>query len=141
MNSFKNSFSIFPSEDYDSLKKTSSDDLILDGYRLPDMIGLHKLLKTGLNLPSYSRPNLDSLDEILNDPDWLESKENIHLRIFNYPQLLHFEPEDKKRSLLSILDSMCQILGYNAVSIQNCPEIEKDLDRLNLPYHISPLKK
>jgi hypothetical protein len=139
MTSFKNSFLMLSPGETSGQKKEKRTELVLDGYRLPDMISLHKVLKTGLKLPSYSSPNLDSLDEILNDPDWLESHGEIHLSIQNYPQFLHFEPDEKKRSFLSILDSMSTILGYNAVSIQYCKEAELDLNKMHLPYHTSPI--
>jgi len=140
MDSFKNSFLLISGEEA-SQKPKDPNHLILEGYRLPDMISLHKALKTGLQLPSYSSPNLDSLDEILNDPDWLESHDSIRISILNYPQLLHLEAQDKKRFFLTILDTMAQNLGYYAISVENCLEIEKDLGKMNIQYHTHSIEK
>jgi|GEM_PF-2612799 len=134
---FKNSFMIFEEGSKYPAEKIEKE-LVLEGYRLADMLSLHKFLKTGLKLPSYSHPNLDSLDEILNDPDWLEQNSGFHLRILNYPQLLHQETREKKIAFIGILDSMANSLGYNAISIQNCQQIREDLAQMHIAFHSNP---
>lgn len=112
--------------------------VIIDGKKINDFIKLYKFLKERLSFPNYSHPNLDSLDEILNDPDWLEAQKEFYLEIKNYSNLLFREPQEKKKSFLNIIYSMTQGLGYEAVYIENSELIQNDLQTLSIPFEIYP---
>ncbi len=112
--------------------------LKINGAYYPDLIKLHKYLKKKFDLPLYSHPNLDSLDEILNDPDWLEAQIGLKIELRNYPALLFREGVDRKHVFIQILYSMIQSLGYNAVYIEDCESIRKDLKELSMAFENAP---
>lgn len=62
----------------------------IDGQKCAVMSHFYEEIAKALNFPDYFFPNLDSLDECLNDLSWIEQNE-IHLLIFNYEDLLFEE--------------------------------------------------
>jgi len=132
MNSFQNTFILFDSA-IGSLPEFPSL-LWIDGKQNLDFIKLFKFLKKELTLPNYSQPNLDSLDEILNDPDWIEERMGLRIMIKNYPNLLFKEMPTRKKSFITILNSMASSFGYETVWIEDCAEIREDLIELGFSF-------
>lgn len=66
-----------------------------------------KEVSTVLFFPDYWHQNLDSLDELLNDLDWID-KSIIKIDVINSSDLLINEPEDYKKKVLQLFDSVVQ---------------------------------
>jgi RNAse (barnase) inhibitor barstar len=80
----------------------------IDGSKTPTLKAFYEAIAQVLDFPDYFGYNLDSLDELLNDFDWLED-DRIVLYISNTDQFLAQEKnKDKKSDLLNILDATAE---------------------------------
>lgn len=60
---------------------------VLDGSKIPDMDTFYEAISTALNFPDYFGENLDALDELLYEMDWIE-QDYAMLLILNNSELL-----------------------------------------------------
>ncbi|GAB3912511.1 hypothetical protein GCM10028803_55910 [Larkinella knui] len=76
----------------------------IDGQKAQTFKAFYELIARELKFPDYFEFNLESLDELLNDLDWLEN-DKIALYITHSDAFLSQEKsETKKAELLTILD-------------------------------------
>lgn len=73
----------------------------IDGQKATSIKDFHEQIGTALNFPDYSGKNLDALDEMLNDLEWIV-EEKVIIYITNSNDWLSKEKTDEK--ILSILD-------------------------------------
>jgi RNAse (barnase) inhibitor barstar len=73
----------------------------IDGQKATSIKDFHEQIGAALNFPDYSGKNLDALDEMLNDLEWIE-EEKVIIYITNSNDWLSKEKTDDK--ILSILD-------------------------------------
>ena len=74
----------------------------IDGLACSTMALVYRRLQDQLSFPDYFGHNLDSLDEMLSDLEWVPQK-RIRLIITDIPHLLS-EDADKKESFLELLN-------------------------------------
>jgi RNAse (barnase) inhibitor barstar len=67
----------------------------LDGQKCTELSHFYTEISKSLNFPSYFHPNLDSLDECINNLSWIFEKEII-LLIFNADNFLKKESYHKE---------------------------------------------
>jgi len=80
----------------------------IDGQQAQTLKSFYEQIAKTLDFPDYFGHNLDSLDELLNDFDWLDD-EKIALYITNADHFLAGENnENKKADLLNILDAAAE---------------------------------
>lgn len=77
--------------------------VFLDGRACSQIDDFYASLRQQLSLPDYFGNNLDALEEVLNDLDWIE-EEKIKIIISNSSALL-VNDSMKKESFLDILNS------------------------------------
>jgi RNAse (barnase) inhibitor barstar len=75
----------------------------VDGNTCKRIEQCYKTLQQQLSIPDYFGYNLDALEEVLGDLDWIE-EEKIKLILLNSGQLLTDDTE-KKKGFLDILNS------------------------------------
>lgn len=73
----------------------------IDGQKATSIKDFHEQIGAVLNFPDYSGKNLDALDEMLNDLEWIE-EEKVIIYVTNSNDWLSKEKTDDK--ILSILD-------------------------------------
>lgn len=73
----------------------------IDGMACTTIEKAYKRLQDQLSFPDYFGHNLDSLDEVLSDLDWID-KPRIRLIITDVPNLLS-DDVDKKESFLEVI--------------------------------------
>ena len=80
----------------------------IDGLQAQTLKSFYEQIAKELEFPDYFGHNLDSLDELLNDFDWLDD-DKIALYIANADHFLAGEKsEEKKADLLNILDAAAE---------------------------------
>ena len=84
-----------------STKKTHY--AFIDGAACPTLDKAYHKLQEQLSFPDYFSQNLDSLDELLSDLEWI-SKPRIRLIIADLPQILNEEDLDRKESFLEVIN-------------------------------------
>ena len=85
-----------------SLEKGQEEcNICIDGLVLPTISSFYKDISNKLKFPQYFSENLDSLDEILNDLDWIDS-EKINIYVFNVESFLKDESENMKKNVLEL---------------------------------------
>ncbi len=77
--------------------------VFIDGTVCKKIDDCYKTLQMQLSLPDYFGNNLDALEEVLSDLDWIR-EEKIKIIILNPSELLANEA-DKKESFLDIINS------------------------------------
>lgn len=77
--------------------------VFIDGVACLTLADCYQSLQQQLSIPDYFGKNLDALDEVLSDLDWLEEK-NVKIIIANLSKLLANEI-DRKKDLLEVMDS------------------------------------
>ena len=77
--------------------------VFLDGNSCKNMWLCYQSLQQQLSIPDYFGYNLDALEEVLGDLDWVEEAK-IRFILLNAEQLLS-DDEEKKKSFLDILNS------------------------------------
>jgi RNAse (barnase) inhibitor barstar len=75
--------------------------VFLDGLACSTLAICYDILQQQLSLPGYFGRNLDALDEVLSDLDWLPEKK-IKIIISNIHQLLNSDANKKKAFLETI---------------------------------------
>ena len=93
-----------------NLRKTFLDAFIatVDGQKATSMKDFHEQIGEALNFPDYSGKNLDALDEMLNDLEWIR-EEKVILYITNSNDWLSKEKSDEKiLSLIDIFDATAE---------------------------------
>jgi RNAse (barnase) inhibitor barstar len=88
-------------ESYFSTDKTRY--AFIDGGACTTIDKAYFKLQEQLSFPDYFSYNLDSLDEILSDLEWI-SKPRIRLIITDLAQLLNEEDTDRKASFLEVIN-------------------------------------
>jgi RNAse (barnase) inhibitor barstar len=80
----------------------------IDGQKATSMKDFHEQIGEALNFPDYSGKNLDALDEMLNDLEWIR-EEKVILYIRNANDWLSKEKSDDKiLSLIDIFDATAE---------------------------------
>ena len=77
---------------------------LLDGNKLPTLESFYEGISNALNFPDYFGQNLDALDELLFDMDWIR-QDHVLLIISNSAQLLH-EDTVRKPNLMALLSDV-----------------------------------
>jgi RNAse (barnase) inhibitor barstar len=93
-----------------NLRKTFLGAFIatIDGQKATSMKDFHEQIGEALNFPDYSGKNLDALDEMLNDLEWI-TEEKVILYITNSNDWLSKEKSDEKiLSLIDIFDATAE---------------------------------
>ncbi len=75
--------------------------VFLDGVSCKEMEDCYRALERQLSIPGYFGRNLDALEEVLNDLDWI-AEEKIKIIIADIPSLLENDLK-KKDNFLEIL--------------------------------------
>ncbi len=75
----------------------------IDGAVCPTIDKAYNKLQEQLSFPDYFSHNLDSLDEILSDLEWI-TKPRIRLIITDVPSLLTEEDMDRKESFMEVIN-------------------------------------
>jgi RNAse (barnase) inhibitor barstar len=75
--------------------------VFVDGLLCDTMEKVYATLKTQLSLPGYFGNNLDALNEVLNDLEWVKEKK-VKLIVLNVGALLENDHQ-KKEGLISVL--------------------------------------
>jgi len=76
--------------------------VFLDGLACQDLDACYACLQQQLSLPAYFGKNLDALDEMLSDLDWIQ-EEKIKVVIMN-PDALLSKDKKKKNDFLAVLN-------------------------------------
>lgn len=77
--------------------------VFLDGFACKKLDRCYITLQEQLSIPGYFGKNLDALEEVLDDLDWIK-EEKIKIIVSNTSFLLEHDPE-KKNAFLDILHS------------------------------------
>lgn len=77
--------------------------VFIDGRACKQINDCYATLRVQLSLPDYFGNNLDALEEVLNDLEWI-NEEKIKIIILNLSELL-VNHSNKKESFLDILNS------------------------------------
>lgn len=77
--------------------------VFIDGNTCDTMEKCYATLVQQLSLPDYFGFNLDALEEVLADADWIKEK-RVHIIILNEKELLKNEPA-KKHDFLDVITS------------------------------------
>ena len=93
-----------PSNDHFILAGSDTWVGLIDGSKIPDMASCYEAISGALRLPDYFGANLDALDEMLYDLDWLEH-DFVLLIINNSSMLLSGELESKS-GLLALFEEI-----------------------------------
>lgn len=80
----------------------------IDGQKATSIKDFHEQIGQALNFPDYSGKNLDALDEMLNDLEWI-AEEKVILYIINSADWLSKEKtDDKILALIDIFDATAE---------------------------------
>jgi RNAse (barnase) inhibitor barstar len=83
---------------------TNNERLVfIDGNTCDSLEKCYATLQQQLSIPDYFGHNLDALEEVLADAEWIE-EEKIHILILNEKELLK-NNDDKKTAFLDVLKS------------------------------------
>jgi RNAse (barnase) inhibitor barstar len=77
--------------------------VFIDGNTCDSLEKCYATLQQQLSIPNYFGHNLDALEEVLADAEWIE-EEKIHILILNEKELLK-NNDDKKTAFLDVLKS------------------------------------
>lgn len=77
---------------------------ILDANKIPTLDSFYEAVSSALKFPDYFGQNLDALDELLFDMDWIK-QDHVLLVICNSTQLLH-EETVRKPGLIALLEEV-----------------------------------
>ena len=84
-------------------KENNTRYVFVDGNTCKDLDSCYKSLQQQLSLPDYFGKNLDALEEVMSDLDWIK-EEKVKIIILNKGQLLE-KNKEKKNDFLEILNS------------------------------------
>ncbi len=117
----------------------------VDGAKAQTLAAFYTEIKRELELPDYFANNLDSLDEMINDLEWIEN-ENVAIVFKNTGLLLAGEKKPNKLiDMLNLLDATAEDWkwldeedGYRKknfiVLIEHSPRIVKILEREEIAF-------
>ncbi len=117
----------------------------VDGSKAQTLAAFYGEIKRELELPDYFANNLDSLDEMINDLEWIEN-ENVAIVFKNTSLLLAGEKKPNKLiDMLNLLDATAEDWkwldeedGYRKknfiVLIEHSPRIVKILEREEIAF-------
>jgi RNAse (barnase) inhibitor barstar len=77
--------------------------VLIDGNTCTRLTDCYTVLQQQLDIPDYFGKNLDALEEVLADLEWIP-EEKIKITIL-HPAVLLAEEEDKKNDFLSIMNT------------------------------------
>jgi RNAse (barnase) inhibitor barstar len=81
---------------------------VIDGAKSPSIKEFYQEIGRELDFPDYFEHNLDSLDELLNDLEWIE-QENVALYFKNFDLFLSEQrKKDTISELLNLLDATAE---------------------------------
>jgi len=92
--------------------------VFLDGNICKSIDQCYQTLQQQLSIPDYFGYNLDALEEVLGDLDWIE-EEKVKIILLNSEHLLTND-EEKKKGLLDILNS-CKNEKMEIVYLSHLP--------------------
>ncbi len=92
--------------------------VFVDGNACKTIEQCYKTLQQQLSIPDYFGYNLDALEEVLGDLDWIE-EEKIRLILLNSEHLLT-DDKEKKKDFLDILNS-CQNEKMEIIYLSHLP--------------------
>jgi RNAse (barnase) inhibitor barstar len=137
-------FTVFGSENgLDSFKNHKL--ATIDGAKAQTIKAFYTEIEKALELPDYFAHNLDSLDEMINDLEWIEN-ENVAIVFRNSDQLLIAEKKvNKLVDILNLLDATAEDWkwldeedGYRkknvVMLIEHSPRIIKILEREEIGF-------
>lgn len=82
--------------------------ITIDGKLCKSLAQFYEAIKEKLHFPEYFEPNMDSLDEVLNDLSWIED-ERLLIFFKNSSEFLINERNEKNvTSLLDLFDITCE---------------------------------
>lgn len=117
----------------------------IDGSKSTSMKDFHEQIGQALQFPDYSGKNLDALDEMLNDLEWIENSQVI-VYISNSADWLTKEKDDQRiLTILDIFDASAEDWKWMddedelpkkelKIVFQNSERIRKMLDTEEIPY-------
>lgn len=79
----------------------------IDGAKTPTLKSFYQAIEKALSFPEYFEHNLESLDELLNDLDWIKQAD-IALYLTNTEGFLAQEKPAKAIELLNLLDATAE---------------------------------
>lgn len=105
----KNTHFLFAKKDADITKSFPGAFIArIDGQKATSMKDFQEQIGQALNFPDYAGKNLDALDELLNDLEWI-TEEKVILYITNSNDWLSKEKSDEKMlTLIDIFDSTAE---------------------------------
>lgn len=118
---------------------------IIDGQKSTSIKDFHEQIGAALNFPDYSGKNLDALDEMLNDLEWIE-EEKVIIYITNSGDWLSKEKtDDKILSILDIFDATAEDWKWMdeeediakkelRIIFEDTPRIRKILEEQEIPF-------
>jgi RNAse (barnase) inhibitor barstar len=117
----------------------------IDGTKTLKIKDFYTQIAIGLDFPEYFDHNLDSLDECLNDLEWLDEP-NIVIQIQNFELFLTAERGDKKLiELLNLLDATAEDWKWlddeserknMAIVVNSCPRVFAVFDQESIMYDL-----
>ena len=98
------------SNDTDNLKAIFPKAFIgeIDGQRATSMKDFHEQIARALQFPDYSGKNLDALDEMINDLEWIEQEEVIIYIRHSSDWLSKEKGDDRILTILDIFDATAE---------------------------------
>lgn len=79
----------------------------IDGAKTPTLKSFYQAVEKSLSFPDYFEHNLESLDELLNDLEWIKQAD-VALYITNSDEFLAQEKPAKILELLNLLDATAE---------------------------------
>lgn len=142
-----NGFYLFDKEA--GVSNTDSIVVKFDGRNHRNLNDLFSGIALQFRFPDYFNYNFDSLEEMLNDLNWLEDN-NFSIIIINYKLLLADEAPERKEIFLQILNDVAaqweHVPNFEGESnyrhksdfriyVENTPAIVNDLNKLGIAYY------
>jgi RNAse (barnase) inhibitor barstar len=78
--------------------------VVINGYENDTLDKCYATLKQQLNFPDYFGNNLDALEDVMNDLEWVP-EEKVVIIILHLISLLKNEEEEKRESFFEIMES------------------------------------
>lgn len=81
---------------------------VINGSKTATLKAFYEQIGLALDFPDYYAPNLDSLDELLNDLDWIEET-RVVIKVENTTEwLIKEKSEEKILALIDLLDATAE---------------------------------
>jgi RNAse (barnase) inhibitor barstar len=117
----------------------------IDGQKSASIKDFHEQIGAALNFPDYSGKNLDALDEMLNDLEWIR-EEKVIIYVTNSSDWLSKEKtDDKILAILDIFDATAEDWKWMddeediakkelRIIFEDSPRIRKILEEQEIPF-------